>query len=98
MTCPKCGSDRVFPSRQTAAFEQLLGAFSLYPCRCHKCEYRYLRLRYFILKAGETDPADLMHQNREWPRTIRLMRLAVLFIVGMILVAAVIGWLSQRNI
>jgi predicted RNA-binding Zn-ribbon protein involved in translation (DUF1610 family) len=39
--CPKCGSHRIYPSRQKTLFERLRRAITdRQPYRCHSCNYR----------------------------------------------------------
>jgi hypothetical protein len=60
MTCTKCGSARVFPSRKRNIIEHVRHSLTgREPFRCHQCGLRTWRDPRVHEDAGDTRPEDL---------------------------------------
>jgi hypothetical protein len=60
MTCPACGSARVFPSRLRNPFERLREMLTdMQPHRCHDCGWRKWRKLRVHPESPDVQPEDL---------------------------------------
>jgi hypothetical protein len=65
MTCPSCGSQRVFPSRLRNSFERLRNRLTdRQPYRCHDCGHRKWHLLAFNAPNPDIAPEDLRTGQR----------------------------------
>lgn len=68
MTCPTCGSPRVYPSRLRGMFERARrGLTNKQPHRCHQCGWRDWRELLFHMDAPDAGPDDLRTGRRAGP-------------------------------
>lgn len=72
MTCPSCGSPRVFPSRLRNTFESLRYRLTdKQPYRCHHCSWRGWRVIPLRAEHPDVQPDDLRTGRGTAPVSIR---------------------------
>jgi hypothetical protein len=101
--CPKCKVGDAHRSHRSGLMEKMASIVAIYPYRCHKCNFRFLKFRYATTEVAVEGPIPHASTQREiratrsaveWKRKRREL---LMYGAGVVLFAAFLYFITRER-